>query len=137
MSTSARFMIGAILSEVTEVRLFVYRLVMTDPSAASTRPLPAGVWLVSDTGSASSSDAEFRATRPEPPIHGSIRPASSAPATTMVIASFAIRRVRVSAFCDIAGQGTCPEAPDGGVSRGALGGPVYGVYRSACRRPGR
>ena len=72
--------------------------------------LPAGVASVSSTGSASSSDAELRATSPLPPTQGSSRPASSAPATTIVAASLARVRVRDSAFSDIGARDTCRRA---------------------------
>src|SRR5689334_8545587 len=66
MSTSACFITGAIWSGAAGVRLWVKKLVISEPSAASTRLLPAGVWSVSETGSACSSDAELRATSPLP-----------------------------------------------------------------------
>ena len=69
----------------TGVRLFVVELGDQRAVGGQHRVLPAGVWSVSSTGSASSSVAEFRATRPVPPTHGQQQAGDAAhPATTIV-----------------------------------------------------
>src|SRR5215218_5376936 len=119
MSTSARFMTGAIWSGVTGVRLLLKKFVINEPSAASTLVLPAGVLSVSSTGSASSSELELRAASPVPPTVGNRRAASSTPATTIEAASFARVVDREGAFSDIGDEGTWPDRWNAEVSRGA------------------
>src|SRR5215218_10350344 len=110
--------------------------VISEPSAASTVVLPAGVRSVSSTGRASSSDAEFLAISPVPPTQGNRNPAMSAPARTIVAASLARVWDRDCTFSDIGDERTWPGGRNAVVSDGALAAPGYVGYRSACHRPG-
>ena len=110
-------------------------IVISEPSAASTRLLPAGVSSVSSTGRASSSEAELRATSPRAADPGQQQPGQQRPGDDDRRGELGEQvRVRDCAFSDIGAEDTCPAAPSAEVRRGARAAPGCAACRSACPR---